>query len=121
MSALPGLIMSCDATLPEGKCLREVRRAPRIVIPAAWNGTPQFPLRIMTVLHYCEEHRYAFDLRAYLSDDQKRRIERQARETRGADFKPDFDRARCELILVTIPEYREFMQHVGVQVTMAHG
>lgn len=120
MSAMPGMFMSCDASLPVGACLREVRRAPRIVIPAIWSGTPQFPLRIMTTLHYCEEHRDAFDLATYLSGPQKARIEREARFKRGADFRPDFEKARYELVLVTTPEYREFMQHVGVQVTLAN-
>ncbi len=118
MSALPGLIMSCDAPGPAGmRCLREVRRAPRIRIPTMADAPPAMPLRIMTTLHYCDDHaRTGFDLQSYLSDAQKRRIEDKARVLRGEDFRPDFDNASVELVLVTTPEYREFAQHVGMQV-----
>lgn len=112
MSALPGLIMSCD----HPGCLRAVTMAPRIVIPAKWMGQPMRPLRIMTTLHCCDLHRATFDLDAYLSGKQRTRIEREGKDLRGRAFRPDFDAAAVEFVLVSTPEYRAFLQHIGVQL-----
>ena len=111
--AIPTPIMWCDHTT--FKCLAEVRRAPVIVIPAKPPvERPHQPIRIYTPLHYCEAHRGDFDVQSYLSDAQKRRIEQAARGLRPDDFKPDFEEAFADLVLVTTPEYRRFLVHIGV-------
>ncbi len=115
MSALPGMILSCDAP----GCLREVRYAPRVIVPARWTGTPMAPIRIMTTLHCCDQHR-AFDLARYLSGAERARIERDGRRLRGPDFRADFDHAMVEYVLTTTPEYRAFAEYVGVQIVREH-
>jgi hypothetical protein len=112
MTALPGLIMTCDAPC----CFRWVSHAPRIVVPPRAECPSIRPLRIMTTLHYCDTHRDYFDVQRYLSATQKRRIERQARELFGPDWRPDFEAARVEHVLVTTPEYRAFLEHIGTQL-----
>ncbi len=110
---IPTPRMCCDHT--GFRCLREVRRAPVIVIPARPPfATVYKPIRIYTPLHYCEWHRGDFKVQDYLSDAQKHRIETEARLIRMPEFKPDFDDAFCDLVLVTTPEYRRFMVHIGV-------
>lgn len=110
---IPTPLMTCDHT--SFICLREVRRAPVIVIPACEPfSTVYKPLRIHTPLHYCEWHRGDFKVQDYLSMEQKTRIEREARAIRPALFKPDFDDAFADLVLVTTPEYRRFLKYIGV-------
>ena len=117
--ALPTPHMVCDHTT--FRCLAEVKRAPVIVIPSVTPFEPGHrPVRIPTTLHYCEFHRGDFDVQAYLSDFQKRRVELTVREIRPADFKPDFDAAFAELVLVTTPEYRRFLHYIGVTKPVAH-
>lgn len=111
--AIPMPAMRCDHT--GFVCLAEVKRAPVVVIP----GLTPFeeghkPIRFYTPLHYCEFHRGDFDVQSYLSDAQKRRIEVDVRAIRPSGFRPDFDAAFADLVLVTTPEYRRFMVHIGV-------
>ena len=105
------VVMSCD----HKGCLDLVRRGPRVVIPSR---TPfevgHKPIRIMTTLHYCEIHAHEFDVQAYLTGEQKTRIEGWAKQFRPLDFKPDFEAAKAEPVLVTTPEYRKFLEHLGV-------
>ena len=61
-------------------------------------------------MHYCDEHRDAFDQAAYLTDAKKAEAERIARLVRPVDFRLDFERATCEHLLITTPEYKLFMQ-----------
>lgn len=118
MNKLPTIAMRCDFT--GHRCLREVRRAPRIVVPSR---TPldlgHAPLRIMTTLHFCEEHRYAFRLESYWTDAIKARVEATARQNRPPAFKPDFERALLEMVLVTTPEYRQFVHDMGMHLYAA--
>ena len=118
--AIPTPRMVCDHT--DFRCLADVRRAPIIVIPAK----PPFdkhknyrPIRIPTPLHYCEFHRGGFDVHAYLTDAQKRRVELAARQIRPHLWQPDFDAAFADLVLVTTPEYRRFLVHIGMTPAVA--
>lgn len=105
------VVMSCD----HAGCLQLVRRGPRIVIPSRTPFEPGHrPVRIMTTLHYCELHQGEFDVAAYLTGAQKARVEGTARLLRPASFRPDFERAFAETVLVTTPEYRKFLEHLGV-------
>jgi len=107
--ATPVVIMTCDVA----GCLRQVRRAPRIIIPSR---TPAVighrPIRVMTTLHYCEFHARVFDAREWLTDANKRRVELAARLKRMPDFVPDFEAVRVEPVLVTTPEYLAFMRDI---------
>lgn len=104
--------MVCDVT----GCKQQPRRGPRVVIPGR---TPlelgHAPLRVMTPLHYCELHRNHFDVAAWLTDAEKANIERIGRRVRPLGWKPDFDAVRIEHLLITTPEYREFLRTLGVQ------
>lgn len=109
---IPMPLMRCDHT---GLiCLAEVRRAPIIVIPPVEMIDRTYrAIRIPTTLHYCERHRGDFDVQTYLSMAQKTRIERAAKLMRPADWRPDFDAALADLVLVTCPEYRRFLVYIG--------
>ncbi len=114
MNELPWIDMQCDHS---GLiCLREVRYAPRIVVPAQtiWE-VGHLPLRIMTTLHYCDLHRREFEVSTYWTGAIKARAERWAKLHRPLGFKLDFERARCELVLVTTPEYRTFLYAMGAR------
>jgi hypothetical protein len=109
---IPTPAMCCDHT--GYRCLAEVRRAPILVIPSTTPYEPGHrPIRIPTPLHYCDMHRGGFEVQTYLSGEQKTRIEAAARMIRPDDFKPDFDTAFGDLVLVTTPEYRRFLVHIG--------
>jgi hypothetical protein len=117
---IPTPIMRCDHTA--FICLAQVARAPIIVIPSVTAFAPNhLPLRIPTPLHYCEHHagsvsstrRGGFDVQTYLSGAQKARIEHLARLLRPDDFRPDFEAAFADLVLVTTPEYRRLLVHIG--------
>lgn len=108
-------VMTCDVV----GCRRQPRRAPRIIIPSTVFELDHPALRIMTTLHYCEDHRGAFDLAAYWTDAIKARVEKVAKAKRPLTWKPDFEHARFELVLVTTPEYRQFLQDMGMHVVAA--
>ena len=95
------------------KCAREVKRAPRIVVPAA-PGILDVPMKVMTTLHYCDEHAWDFDPATYWTDKQKARLERYARDHGRGDFKPNFERSFIEHVLVTTPEYQNFLWKIGL-------
>jgi hypothetical protein len=101
------VVMVCDAP----GCLRQVRRAPRIVIHSTTPLAPGHrPFKVMTPLHYCDQHFTCFDPREWLNDANKRRVEAALKRIRPPDFLPDFERPVTEPVLVTTPEYLAFMQ-----------
>ena len=107
----PAVQMVCDAPI----CARQVKWAPRLLVPNRNADRPELPpLRIMTTLHYCDLHRDSFDVVSYWTELVKRRCEVRARELHGSDFKPDFEQASIQLVLVTTPEYRAFLQAQGI-------
>lgn len=111
--SIPTPHMRCDHT--GFRCLAEVRRAPIIVIPACAPFAKIYrAIRIPTPLHFCDKHRDGMDVPTYLTGEQKTRIEEAARLIRPALFKPDFEAAFADWVLVTTPEYRAFMVHIGV-------
>lgn len=111
---LPMPPMRCDFP-PPGTCFREVKRAPRIILPSRTPFEPgHAPLRIMTTLHFCDTHRYTFNVAHYWTGEIRTRAEAAARQKRPAGFRPDFDAAWCEMVLVTTPEYRGFLRNVGL-------
>jgi hypothetical protein len=107
--------MHCD----HAGCARQVRRAPRILVPSK---TPfalgHAPIRIMTTLHYCEIHRLVFDPASYFTDAVKTMVEARARILRPIGFQCDFEQAVAVPVLVTTPEYRAFLQEIGVRVVV---
>lgn len=107
----PKLALTCDVP----GCLRQVRRAPRIVVPStAPRDFGHRPMRVMTTLHYCEEHRDSFNVSEYWNDANKVRLEARAKRLRPLGWKPDFENSFCEMVLVTTPEYRAFLNYIGV-------
>jgi hypothetical protein len=107
----PAVVMACDVP----RCLAMVRRAPRIVVPSMTPDEPgHAPFKIMTTLHYCDEHKNTFRASLYWTDANKRKAEIIAKQIRPAGFRLDFEAARVELLLVTTPEYRDFMRGLGV-------
>ena len=109
-NSAPAIAMRCD----HPGCLAEVRRAPRICVPHRGGVEPGCtPIRIMTTLHYCERHRAEFQAAAYWTPALMAKVEACARAKRPALFRPDFDRAWVELVLVTTPEYRAFLADIG--------
>ena len=111
MNAIPKTIMKCDSL----GCLRQVKRAPRIVIPSRTPDRPLHrPFKIMTTLHFCDDHCLTgFNAAEWLTDARKRTVEQRAKYTRPLDWKPDFEMAMCEMVLVTTPEYRSFLHYIG--------
>lgn len=110
----PGrLVMVCD----HPGCRRVPDRAPRMAIPSRTPNEPGHKaVRIMTDLHYCLPHHHgAFDPAVWLSDANKAMVEAQMAPRRPADFKPDFEAVRVEWLLVTTPEYHEFLRKRGIQ------
>ena len=106
----PGTMMTCDGATGPLHCGRQVRRAPYMRIPSKTPGVPGHkPLIVMTTLHYCEEHRDSFDPAVYWTDKQKARLEAVAKKRRPAEFRPDFENVTVKHVLVTTPEYRQFM------------
>lgn len=114
----PDLIMRCDVP----GCVHQVKYGLRIVVPSQ---TPDRllhrPMRIMTTLHVCQPHQNAFhNLPAeFFTAPQRARLERAARLKRPDDFKPNFEAAYLEKVLVTTPEYRDFLKHVGARRVVA--
>lgn len=109
--------MSCDHT--GHPCLREVRRAPRIVVPSAKPIEDHRRLTVMTTLHYCDEHRWHFAPAQYWTDRQKARLEATARDAWLLPWKPDFEASYIEFVLVTIPEYQAFLWEIGRRLNAA--
>jgi hypothetical protein len=102
--------MKCDGP----NCVLDGERAPRVLVPSL---TPfaegHRPIRVMTTLHFCARHRDYAKLSDLLNEAMRTKIEAHAKRARPIGFKPDFERASLELVLVTTPEYREFLVHVG--------
>lgn len=111
----PLVVMTCDCS----GCLREVRRAPRVIVPGTPASPPAPPIRIMTTLHYCNIHHTAFDLADYWTDAIKARVESVARATRPFTWRPNFEAATTELVLTTTPEYRAFLAAIGIHEVAA--
>lgn len=110
----PELVMSCDVP----GCLRMVSRAPRLIVPSQ---TPAAfghrPMRVMTTLHYCEPHVRTQPVKAaeLLTGKLKGQIEARAKVARPDGFRPDFEAAFIEWVLVTTPEYRAFLRDLGLR------
>lgn len=114
----PDLIMRCDVP----GCMHQVKFGLRIVVPSR---TPDRmlhrPMKVMSTLHVCDPHRETFQSLSaeFFTAPQRARLEHAARMKRPDDFKPDFEAASVELVLVTTPEYRQFLQHVGARRVVA--
>jgi|SRR5882672_8285870 len=106
------LDMVCDA-YGDGtvlKCGIAPSWAPRIIVP---DRLFRFdPIRIMTTLHYCDVHGFAFNVWDYLNDAMKARVETVARQKRGRDFACEFEHAKVERVRLNTPEYRAFLNQM---------
>lgn len=108
--------MHCD----HPGCRWSVARAPRITVcstMAPWPGHK--PLRMLTTLHYCEMHKGEITIHDLLTDKVKADFERVAKIKRPIEFKCDFDKAFLEFILVTTPEYRQFLRRLELPRDLA--
>ena len=65
-------------------------------------------------MHYCDDHCRTFNAAEWLTDKQKAKVEAHTKKCRPLDWKPDFEMAICEMVLVTTPEYRAFLSYMGV-------
>lgn len=96
-------------------CKNTPMRAPRVIVPStAFLEPGHRPLRMMTTLHYCEFHKGELKLGDILIGKVKADFEASARRGRPVGFKCDFDNAFIEYVLVTTPEYREFMGRISI-------
>ncbi|HWK44918.1 MAG TPA: hypothetical protein VNT30_09365 [Stellaceae bacterium] len=105
--------MKCDHT----GCKAEPIRAPRVIVPyVGWPAPiPGFtPLRMMTTLHYCQPHVGELKAEDILTAKVKADFEDMARAKRPLGFKCDFEAAFVEYLLVTTPEYRDFLDRLDV-------
>jgi hypothetical protein len=103
--------MRCD----HSGCPLEPARGPRVIVPSkTWLEPGHKPLRMMTTLHYCELHKGDLQVGDFLTAKIRKRFEDTARIIRPIDFKCDFESAFIEFVLVTTPEYRQFMQDLGL-------
>lgn len=100
-------------------CKIEPMRAPRVVV---FSVTPfavdHRPLKMMTTLHYCEQHKGELKLEDLLGKKVKREFEVIAKQKRPLDFKCDFEHAIIEWVLITTPEYRGFLAAMGKDVLL---
>lgn len=96
------------------RCKNTPMRAPRLVVPSqtpdAWDHPP---LKMFTTLHFCELHKGLVAVSDLLQPNVKRDMERAAKLKRPLGFKPDFEKAFIEYVLVTTPEYRKFLAALG--------
>lgn len=89
-------------------------RAPRVVVFSKTPFEPDHrPLKMMTTLHYCEMHRGELKIEDLLTPQIKLDFEKTARIARPIGFKPNFEFAHIEWVLVTTPEYRAFLLKLG--------
>jgi hypothetical protein len=97
-------------------CRNTPMRAPRVVVPAKTNFMlpEQRPMRVMTTLHYCELHKHEVKLEDLLNAKMRADIERTAKVKRPLGYRCDFESAFVELVLITTPEYRAFMQSISI-------
>ena len=119
MNGEPQIKFVCDAS----GCKVAPHRAPAIVVPHKLNGFAIFmgdnyqPIKMHTVVHFCEAHRITMDqqklLDAILTTEVKVHFEKAAKMKRALDFKPDFENARLDWELVTTPEYRRYLAALG--------
>ena len=94
-------------------CKHEPIRAPRLVVPSASpRDAGHRPVRVMTTLHLCPAHIGTLKAADLLTPRLKARIEDRCRIDRPLGFRPDFDRAVIEHVLITTPEYRAFASRV---------
>lgn len=107
--------MKCDHPMPLGSvCTNSVARAPRVVVPSTKPFFPEHrPLRMFTSMHFCEIHKGDVNVEDLLSARVRRDFEMAARKKRPLGFKCDFEKASIEYVLVTTPEYRQFLQSLG--------
>ena len=110
----PGVMLTCDHPGVIA-CGRQVRRAPCIVVPSRTPLEPGHrPMKIMTTLHFCDEHRNSCQPGEYWNGKNKQRLDTRAAITRPHGWRPDFEASTIELVLVTTPEYRAFLAEIGV-------
>ncbi|HEV2187516.1 MAG TPA: hypothetical protein VGR70_09925 [Stellaceae bacterium] len=113
--------MRCDGGM--GGCKLSVARAPQIVVsPKPWiAGLSPQPIKVMTTLHFCELHKGSVTIEALLHDKIKAGIEARAKAKWPHEYKPDFEGAFINWILVTTPEYRKFLSKLELNVQFQRG
>lgn len=92
-------------------CQNNVTRAPRLYVPSMTQDAPGHdPVRLMSVLHYCEEHVGTLKLDDYLTDQVKWMVEQVAKKTRPVDWKPNFEAAYLHYVDIFSREYKRFLE-----------
>lgn len=117
--------MRCDGAT--GLCRIPPERAPALVVPAksglvlpGWEARQRVkaltgmhlippPLVQYTTLHYCRAHQPELTVAELLDDKVKQRLETVAKTKWSHEFTPDFDAAFVKWVLVTAPEYGEYL------------
>ena len=101
-------------------CRNQPARAPRLVVPSRtpllWGHSS---LKMMTTLHYCEPHRGEIDPDDLLTGKVKAEFEALARKQRPLGFQCDFEYSFVEYVLVTTPEYREWLTRLDLRTWCA--
>lgn len=106
----------CDG---DPNCKLDPHRAPVIMVPHkfVFGQRLEKPRRMFTDLHYCDWHRVNLDdaklLEALLSARVKQDFEAAAKIKWPLGYSCDFEKARVEWVLVTTPEYRNFLASLG--------
>jgi hypothetical protein len=116
--------MICDGQMSgvfAMKCGNTPTRAPRVVVCSRTPHEPGHrPLKMFTTLHFCEIHKDQVKLADLLQPSVIADFEKAARLNRPIGFKCDFEPyegerggAFVEFVLVTTPEYRNFLAAIG--------
>lgn len=112
----PGVELTCDHWVNHfTQCKNTPMRAPRVVVPSTLGVIEpgHQPLKMFTTMHFCEMHAGKMKLEDLLVPKVQADFEAAAKLKRPLNFKPDFEAAFIEWVLVTTPEYRTFMQAMG--------
>lgn len=101
--------MRCDGDM--GRCKLPPHRAPVIIVPPTPYVLLIEPRKVFTTLHYCERHTREVTVHPadLLHDRLKALIEERCKAKWPQEYRPDFDHAFVKWVLVTTPEYRDFL------------
>ncbi len=112
------LTMVCDHVPAAGepRCKAPVLFAPQINVPATDQAPPDHRLiRMMTTVHYCEQHWGELRIDEFLTDAMKRRFEDYARRARPLTFKCDFAAAFIVQVPIFSPAYKRFLRQIEIK------
>lgn len=101
-------------------CKLDPQRGIKVVVPAKdIFAIGHDPLTMMTTLHYCELHKGEVKLGDLMSARVRREFEAIAKQKRPLDFRCNFEVAHIVYVLITTPEYRQFMSRIDIRKLVA--